>query len=66
MENVVIFYDYLDYFTAIWYNFWPFGIVCGHLVYFLRFGMFGPRKIWQPFSARTCEEFKMEVIEKLF
>jgi hypothetical protein len=23
-------------------------IVCGHLVYFLHFGMFGPRKIWQP------------------
>jgi hypothetical protein len=19
---------------AIWYNLWPFGIVCGHLVYF--------------------------------
>jgi hypothetical protein len=35
-------------FTANWYNLWPFGIVCGHLVYFLRFGMFGPRKIWQP------------------
>jgi hypothetical protein len=33
---------------AIWYNLWPFGIVCGHLVYFSHFGMFGPRKIWQP------------------
>jgi hypothetical protein len=30
MENVSIFYDYLEHFTAIW----PFGIVCGHLVYF--------------------------------
>jgi hypothetical protein len=29
-------------------NIGPFGIVCGHLVYFSRFGMFGPRKIWQP------------------
>jgi hypothetical protein len=48
MEIVVIFYDHLEYFTASWYNFWPFGIVCGQLVYFLRFGMFGPRKIWQP------------------
>jgi hypothetical protein len=37
-------------FTAIWYNLWPFGIVCDHLVYFLRFGMFGPIKIWQPSS----------------
>jgi hypothetical protein len=48
MENVVIFYDHLEYFTPIWYNFWPFGLVCGHLVYFLHFGMFGPRKIWRP------------------
>jgi hypothetical protein len=43
------------YFMTIWnmlrYNLWPFGIVRGHLVYFLRFGMFGPRKIWQP-----CDE----------
>jgi hypothetical protein len=26
MENVVIFYDQLEYITAIWYNLWPFGI----------------------------------------
>jgi hypothetical protein len=32
MENIVIFYDHLEYFTAIWYK-------------FLRFGMFGTRKI---------------------
>jgi hypothetical protein len=51
MENVVIFYDHLEYFTAIWYNLLPFGIVCDHLVYFLHFGMFGPRKIWQPCFA---------------
>jgi hypothetical protein len=45
---LLYFYAHLEYFTAIWFNLWPFGIVCGHLVYFLRFGMFGPRKIWQP------------------
>jgi hypothetical protein len=28
------FYDRLVYFTAICYNLCPFGIVCGHLVYF--------------------------------
>jgi hypothetical protein len=44
----IIFYDHLEYFTAIWYNLWPFGVVCVHLVYFSRFDMFGPRKIWQP------------------
>jgi hypothetical protein len=34
MENVGIFYDHLEYFTAIWYNLWTFVIVCGHLVFF--------------------------------
>jgi hypothetical protein len=46
----------LIYFMTIWNillpfgicNAWPFGIVCGHLVYFSRFGTFRPRKIWQP------------------
>jgi hypothetical protein len=38
----------LEYFTAIWYNLLPFGAVCCHLVYLLHFGMFPPRKIWQP------------------
>jgi hypothetical protein len=41
MENVIIIYDHLEYLRQ-------FGIVCGHLVYFSYFGMFGPRKIWQP------------------
>jgi hypothetical protein len=48
MENEVIFYDHSEYFIAIWYNLWPLGRVCGHFVYFSRFGMFGPTKIWQP------------------
>jgi hypothetical protein len=44
---------------AICYNLWPFGIVCGHLLYFSQFGMFGPRKIWQPWwqkDGRKTEE----------
>jgi hypothetical protein len=32
--------------TATWCILWPFGTVFGHLVH--SFGMFGPRKIWQP------------------
>jgi hypothetical protein len=27
MEMVGKFYDHLEYFTAIWYYLWPFGIV---------------------------------------
>jgi hypothetical protein len=38
----------LVYFMTIWNILWPFGIVCGHLLYFSQFEMFGPRKIWQP------------------
>jgi hypothetical protein len=46
MVNAGIFYDNLDYYLiAIWYNLWPFGIVCGHWLYFSQFGKFGPRKI---------------------
>jgi hypothetical protein len=47
-KNVYRFCDHLEYFTALWYNIWPFGLVCCHLVYFPHFGMFGPRNIWQP------------------
>jgi hypothetical protein len=45
-ENVGIFYDNLEYFTAIWYNSWPFGIVCGHFEYFPQFRMIR-QKTWQ-------------------
>jgi hypothetical protein len=45
----------LEYFMTIW-SLMPLLIFDGHLVYvvcghfgiFSRFGMFGPRKIWQP------------------
>jgi hypothetical protein len=29
----------LVYFMAIWYNVWPFGVVCGHFGIFSRFGI---------------------------
>jgi hypothetical protein len=38
----------LEYFMTIWNILWPFGIVGGNLLYFYQFGMFRPRKIWQP------------------
>jgi hypothetical protein len=46
MKNVCIFYDHLE----------SFGIVCGHSVYFLHFGMFGPRKIWQPWVGKKLTQ----------
>jgi hypothetical protein len=51
MENVVIFHDHLEYFTAIWYNLWPFGQFVV-LWYIFALGMFGPGKIWQPWIQR--------------
>jgi hypothetical protein len=44
MVNVGIFYAHM----AIPYILQPFGLVCGRLIHFSQFGMFGPRKIWQP------------------
>jgi hypothetical protein len=37
MDNVGIFYIFFEYFTALWYILWQFGIICGHLVYFSPF-----------------------------
>jgi hypothetical protein len=58
MENVL-------YFTAIWYNLWQFGIVYGLLVYFTQFGMFGSRKIWQPWCRRFSEVVENETKDPL-
>jgi hypothetical protein len=48
MENVGIFYDRLEYFTAIWYNLWPFGIAYNHLVYFPNLVCLGQEKSGNP------------------
>jgi hypothetical protein len=50
MVNVEKINDLLEYFMGKYYNLGLFGIVCGHLLYFSQFGMFAPRKIWQPWS----------------
>jgi hypothetical protein len=59
MQNVDIFYGRLVYIMTFWYNIWPFGTVCGHLVYFSRFGMFGLRKmatlLWSPTTRNLCK-----------
>jgi hypothetical protein len=38
--NVGIFYDHLEYFTAIWYSIRQSGFVCGHLVWCFHFGRY--------------------------
>jgi hypothetical protein len=54
MEEVSIFYVHLVYFTAIWYNLWPFGIFVGYLVQFPPFWQVVPRKIRQPCTQTLC------------
>jgi hypothetical protein len=67
MENVGIFYDHLEYFTAIWYNLWPFSIVCGHLVYFSHFGVFGPRKMATLLPGCNCIQlFTRNIVLSIF
>jgi hypothetical protein len=51
IENVVTFYGHLEYFTAIWYNLQPFGIVCGHFGIFLPFW-----HVWTKKYLATLEE----------
>jgi hypothetical protein len=48
MEIVGIFYGCLVYFMTIWNNIGLFGI---HSLWSYGFGMFGPRKIWQPWAG---------------
>jgi hypothetical protein len=38
MENAVIFYGHLEYFTVIWHILWPFGNVVVIWYIFPRFG----------------------------
>jgi hypothetical protein len=46
---LIYFYVHLEYFTAIWYNLQPFGVVCGgHLVHFSVFGIMYQEKSGNP------------------
>jgi hypothetical protein len=49
MENMNIFYGFMENFTAIWY------ISLSFRMYIVsRFGNFVPRKIWQPWSQNEA------------
>jgi hypothetical protein len=48
MENLGTFYYHSVYFTAIGNISWPFGIFCGHLVFFPRFGILYREKSGNP------------------
>jgi hypothetical protein len=55
MGDVGIFYVHLVYFAAIGNILLPFGICCGHLVYFPPFWNCVLRKIWQPWQLLIRE-----------
>jgi hypothetical protein len=44
MENLGILYDHLVYIMVIGIILWPFGIFCGNLVFFPRFGFLEQEK----------------------
>jgi hypothetical protein len=48
VEDVGIFYGHLVHFTVFWYILLTFGIVCGNLVYFSRFGILYQEKSGNP------------------
>jgi hypothetical protein len=48
MEDVGIFYGHLVHFTVFWYILLTFGIFCGNLLYFSRFGILYREKSGNP------------------
>jgi hypothetical protein len=42
---------------AIWYNVWPFAVVCGPLVYFSRFGNLATLFLSRTVEGKTRHEF---------
>jgi hypothetical protein len=62
MVNFGTFYDHLEYSMANWYNLWPFGIVCGHLVYVF----FPIWYVWPKKNLATLVLYDMAQHEILF
>jgi hypothetical protein len=50
MENVGVFYDHLEYFTAIWYNLWPF------VAFWYIFSFLDPEKSGNPGPEFHCHK----------
>jgi hypothetical protein len=56
MEESGIFYCHLVNFPAIWYSLWNFDALCGHLVYFPRFGILYHEKSGNPDPASDLSQ----------
>jgi hypothetical protein len=52
---MVLQWKILVYIMAIWYILWQFGIFCGHLEYFNRFGTLYYEKSGNPATDREIE-----------
>jgi hypothetical protein len=44
----MVFYGHFEYFMAIWYILWPFGIFCHNLVNYFNFSMLCREKSGNP------------------
>jgi hypothetical protein len=51
---------------AICYNLWHLGIVLWSFGIFFRFGLFGPRKIWQPWTYNHSENVTHDFWEQFW
>jgi hypothetical protein len=60
MENVVIFYDHLEYFMAIWHDVWQFGI-CS----LWSLGIFLPFWYVWPEKNLATMDFEIDASEKI-
>jgi hypothetical protein len=54
------FYGHLVYFSAKWYVLWPFDTLCGHLVYFSRFGILYREKSGNPVQMSDRLQLRRE------
>jgi hypothetical protein len=54
MEKVGIFFDHLEYITAIWNIQWPFGKLVAMWYIFTRFGMLCQEKSGNPVRGECC------------
>jgi hypothetical protein len=63
MENLGTFFDHLVYITAIGNILWPFGTLCGNLVYFPPFSILDLEKSGNPAVAKNGQVIREKTLQ---